>query len=396
VAIFKSSGLDFELLEGRCLLNGTVLSLTLPVQGQTDFVQSVGTQSDDATAQHLVATEHGGDSSRLAENQRVDDEVMTRVLFPSSFTRDQPSILSASSALARLYGGDAGAPNEAAVVQGRPSTPKPVLWSPAVTAPVDVPAAALPTSPNQGPKFVVVVVVAEEDPLPTVLAKRSSPQSVSGEDDPAPARLNVASFSSAGKDQGNISGPRDASAALLPNVVPVSQAFTREDRATGTAPPQLQPGNASVFVTSFIAQGLPAAQFGAPNGPESVWQENASAMAPALQTRLDMLEPQLMTALAIEPFAAVLEPALPAFSALLTNVLPVDFASLDSSVKSFFEQIDRLGVKLSESNVNLLFASGIIAAATALAVEIGRRKMRPAVPAVTLQRQGSIPYSDYP
>jgi hypothetical protein len=398
VAIRKSSGLDVELLEGRCLLSGSGLSLTLPAQGPTNLLQSAGTQSDDATGQRPVSTGREAFSSRPAdESQRVDYEVMTRVLYPLSFTRDQPSILSASSALARLYGGDAGSPNSAATAPGQPSLGAANVFAPE-TVPSDVPAPVLVTGVFQGPKLVIVVAitVTEENLQPGILGKRPGPQAVTGEDD-SPARFNLANVLSSAKDPSNVSSlVRDSSAALIQSVTPVSQPFTKDDRAATVVPASPSPsGNMNGFVTTFIAQGPSSAQFTSPNGHEPLAQDSAMA-ATAVPSRPDALEPPLTTNLALESIAAVAEPALPASSALLTNVLSVDFASLDSSVKSFFDQIDRIGVKLSESHVNLLFASGIVAAAGALAVEIARRKMQPAVPTVTLQREGSIPYSDFP
>jgi len=84
---------------------------------------------------------------------------------------------------------------------------------------------------------------------------------------------------------------------------------------------------------------------------------------------------------------------------LLAGILPVDFSvdfsGLESSVKNFFDQIDQLGLTLTESQVNVLFSSGIVAAAATVAVEITRRQLQPSVQPALARGHGRLPYSDY-
>jgi hypothetical protein len=68
--------------------------------------------------------------------------------------------------------------------------------------------------------------------------------------------------------------------------------------------------------------------------------------------------------------------ALPSSSLLLSTVLPIDVAAMQSSVKDFFDQIDKLGVRLSEGQIDLLYSTGLMTAATVLALEIVRRQRR--------------------
>ncbi len=80
-------------------------------------------------------------------------------------------------------------------------------------------------------------------------------------------------------------------------------------------------------------------------------------------------------------------------SGLLTNVLPVDFALLDSAVKSFFSRIDALGVKLTANHMEFLYATAAAVLTGALALELVRRRPHAQLPNIALQR---IPYADYP
>jgi hypothetical protein len=246
---------------------------------------------------------------------------------------------------------------------------------------------------GQGPRYLNVVVEEIPQLSALVLARHSSPQTVAVEEDTSPQRLNVASVlpPPPGKDQSSIAGSvRDQSAVVVPNAAAISGAAAREDRLAVAPLAQTQPGNGAGSAPA------PAAQLVYDSSERSSGQEGSAAAMPANQARLDRPEPRLSSGGLIETLSpSVFESALTASAALVTNVLPVDFASLESSIKSFFDDIDRLGVKLSESHVNLLFSSGMMAVAATLALEIARRRMQPSVPAVTLQREGSIPYSDY-
>jgi hypothetical protein len=87
---------------------------------------------------------------------------------------------------------------------------------------------------------------------------------------------------------------------------------------------------------------------------------------------------------------------LPAYAAFLSEVLPVDFAALESSIKDFFDQIDQLGLTLTESQVDALFTTGMVAVAAAVAAEISRRSFQPSAAPVLALGRCRLPYSDYP
>jgi hypothetical protein len=76
------------------------------------------------------------------------------------------------------------------------------------------------------------------------------------------------------------------------------------------------------------------------------------------------------------------------YSGPLANVLPFDLSALEADVKNFFEQMDDLVVSLGETPIELLLPSGLLAVATAIAVEIARRQTHPAGLALTPSRPG--------
>jgi hypothetical protein len=49
-----------------------------------------------------------------------------------------------------------------------------------------------------------------------------------------------------------------------------------------------------------------------------------------------------------------------------STVLPVDFSSLESSSKDFFDRIDHMGEKLSANHANLLYGAVMLFASVAL------------------------------
>jgi hypothetical protein len=87
------------------------------------------------------------------------------------------------------------------------------------------------------------------------------------------------------------------------------------------------------------------------------------------------------------------EAVLPVQGVLLTDILPMDFSALETSIRAFFDQVEALGSNLTEHPVDLLFTTCILVATTAVALEVARRQMKPAKPALVFGRE-SIPYSD--
>jgi hypothetical protein len=80
---------------------------------------------------------------------------------------------------------------------------------------------------------------------------------------------------------------------------------------------------------------------------------------------------------------------------LLTNIFSLDASTLGSSIKDFFDQIDQLGLRLSDEQVDLLYSVGMTAAAAVAAFELARRQVRRRTLSQA-PRLGAIPYSDYP
>ena len=70
-------------------------------------------------------------------------------------------------------------------------------------------------------------------------------------------------------------------------------------------------------------------------------------------------------------------------SMFLSDSLPVDASLLESAIRDFFDRLGELGLSLSESQIDLLYCSALLTVATAVALEIVRRKAtRPAMPAL--------------
>jgi hypothetical protein len=188
----------------------------------------------------------------------------------------------------------------------------------------------------------------------------------------------------AGRDQSNAPGPlHDQNAAA------VAKVLGKVDRLPITTDP------ISGVARGFNGQLQQGSQVALQqNSVPHVQDKDGVAGAPA---RRDVLETRPTAIGPVEQLSSLaIEETFSSSSVPLTNILPFDFSALELSIKDFFDQIDQCGVKLSVSQVDLLFSSGIMAVAAAIALEIGRRKIHAANPALPLQREGSIPYSDYP
>ena len=199
----------------------------------------------------------------------------------------------------------------------------------------------------------------------------------------APPQQNTASVTptvQAVKDQTNNLGQlRDL------NVISLSQANVKGDRL---APNPLIPINTLALASPGPAMpGTPVAA--QPSQELRAWA--AVVLSPVSHKGSETP----VTAAGPVVFPSDFDAVQPSAS-LLTDILPFDFSSLDLSIRDFFSKIDQLGLKLSENHMDLLFSTGIMAVAASLALEMARRKIQTPVPALNLQRAGSIPYSDYP
>ena len=185
----------------------------------------------------------------------------------------------------------------------------------------------------------------------------------------------------AGKsDTAGIGLVRDASGLIVQKGVPSLQPIPKDDRLTAVP---------SDNVHEAAAERTQA------NPPTSVGQNQRNA-APLANVRVSAPERaefaptvDLLASLAGADHEAVLP------SPLVTSVLPFDIASLESSIKDFFDQVNQAGFKLSAGHVNLLFSSTVVALAATLAVEVSRRKTSQPAQAPALELASTIPYSDY-
>ncbi len=135
-------------------------------------------------------------------------------------------------------------------------------------------------------------------------------------------------------------------------------------------------------------------------GPQANAQERAGQIqretAPLAGMRVSPLK-RAELALPLDLMAAWTgadQEALPLFP-MVTSVMPFDIASLETSIKDFFDQVNQAGLKLSAGHVNFLFSAGVVAVAAALAFELSRRKSSTPAQAPALELASTIPYSDY-
>jgi hypothetical protein len=195
----------------------------------------------------------------------------------------------------------------------------------------------------------------------------------------------------AARESGVLPPPNSASSQ---SATSVSQAVARDDHAAASlALPVKSQGTGSAAPVIGLVPATTQVSAGVFQGQDGYGM--AMTVTPELSHPFGSPLPFGNQYAGSEPsfLAATLVPP----AALLTNVLPVDVASLESSIKDFFDQIDHAGLKLSESQLGLLFSSGTLAVAAMLALEIARRQVqRHPAPALTPRREGSIPYSDYP
>jgi hypothetical protein len=406
VAKLNPSRLAFEPLETRWLLSAATLATPLPGQGAPDaIVQSADAQIDKVSTPGFDALNPGGtaDSSLVGQGQHADQGLNIRLVssvlplrhygndgLPSMLSAFYPTPYYPPPTLYALVGGDSVQLNDTAAVQSQTGAWGQGFFSqqlflqttsqPPVRAPVAV--AAVPVAPA------------------AMFVRRPIPQTVIVEEDSGPQRLNAGSAfpPPPAKEQSSIPGPlRDQNGIVIQSVAPISQAVVKDDRPGQTAPTQSQTGYGYGVTPGSFGQAPQVAQAISPYSPERPGEECPPAALPAFPALPPGPETRRVTLAPLEPLApSVFESALASSSGLLTNVLPIDFSSLESSIKSFFDQIDHMGVQLSRGQANLLFSSGIMAIAAALALQLARRKMQPPVEAVALQREGSIPYSDYP
>jgi hypothetical protein len=357
VAKPKSAGLSFELLENRCLLNGAFWSGTSAGDWARDHEFLLAVPLD----QHGGAIFRGADfavDAGYAMLGRFDGQVM-RPIFVR--TAGVPFLTSLTET----------------VVYSAPVTSMMIID-------ISVTAAA-------GPAFVYQQTDAFE-----FLHQRFYPSNV-------PQQPAGSALPSSEKEAGGAIGAARELAAVPPPTVtpnqtaaPVSQPSVKDDHAAAPLAPALKGqslGIAAPLLVSPLPANQPSADFIDRQIQDRDW--TTAAATPARPSTFEASPSFTSPSAGRESYYldSVLTPPAP----LLTNILPVDVASLESSIRDFFEHIDHAGAKLSESQISVLFSASSVAVAAMLALEIARRNVQQsAVPALTPRREGSIPYSDYP
>jgi hypothetical protein len=359
VAKPKSAGLSFELLENRCLLNGAFWSGAPAGDWARDQEFLLSAPLD--LVQHGGAIFRGADfavDAGYAMIERFDGQVM-RPIFVR--TTGVPFLASLTET----------------VVYSAPATSVMIID-------ISVTAAA-------GPAFVFQQADALE-----FLHQRFYLSNVS--QPPAGSALPL----SEKELDGAIGAGRELAAVPPPTVtpnqtaVPVSQPSVKDDHAAAPLAPA--PKGQSLQIVAPLLVSPPAAiqpsvDFIDRQNPDRDWM--TAAATPARPNTVEASPSLASSYLGRESY--YLDSALPPPAPLLTNILPVDVASLESSIRDFFEQIDHAGVKLSQSQMSVLFSASSVAVAAMLALEIARRNvLQAAVPALTPRCEGSVPYSDYP
>jgi hypothetical protein len=223
----------------------------------------------------------------------------------------------------------------------------------------------------------------------------SAPQTTGVVDVPGPASPALLQITASGvlivsPGKSPIGSPQTPRDPLLSQVV---QFLNRDDR-----PSQQQVAFASTAGLSSTARDDTALQRLAPlfvqQSPDRRDAERAMLAAiPSIESGLFNFDTR--------PISSGMVQALPhaaldfsgAHLAMLTGpVATADASKLPLSINDFFDKIDQLGMSLSDDEVDLLYAVGILAAAAGVAGEIIYRQIRSARPALVCGR-GPIPYS---
>src|SRR5439155_17665429 len=101
-------------------------------------------------------------------------------------------------------------------------------------------------------------------------------------------------------------------------------------------------------------------------------------------------------AVPISPEALSIPASMPAAGMLLSTGLPFDGSALESTIQDFFDRIAQLGVSLTKSQSEFLYCAAIVAVAACVALEIARRRLRPAAPALGPDADERFPYHGNP
>jgi hypothetical protein len=187
-----------------------------------------------------------------------------------------------------------------------------------------------------------------------------------------------------------------ANAAQAPSRTPVTGSLGKTDQSV-PQPSAHNPEERSLLAQAGQSAGAASGIFLREDGAPPITSRRAQANGVGLEVGPPAIVsgwPAALNGPATESLVSA-EGELPASPGLLATVLPVDFSGLEASVKDFFDQIEQLGLTMTASQADLLFSTGMVAVAAAVAAEITRRRLQvPAAPALP-RGHGSLPYSDY-
>ncbi len=281
------------------------------------------------------------------------------------------------------------------VANSAPSTPQivlPVAHGQAVTpggqaSSYDPPALdRVIVAPVVQPEAVTLEIVIE--PTHPIADVHIEPYADSKSQEPAPVTLDraaersrVAIVAPLPKETTNLSPPaHEALAVTSAGLAAAPVQVNRPDRLTAGPPLIAATATANAF-GAYGSQAVALEAYDTHYAEASVASEAADVQTP-LTAATPLFRPSVVN-----------DSWTPA--TLVTNALNVDLSSLEGSVRDFFDQVERMGRQLSETQVNMLFSSSVVVAAASVTLELVRRRMRPVAPIVSLQHTGTIPYSDF-
>jgi hypothetical protein len=383
----RTPALRVELLETRCLLNGTFLQTPIVSEQQQGGSSASSGLRQCSTQQGIVnPTAPDGNSTSAATVAACGP---SNPLQPPAPTADGGTNSDQQGIAARPLQN----PNPAhfIVFSSPPDATGLPLYGPdngpvmipveALLARADAPMGPLPRPPLEGSAKISMAIVVPGEKGVGAPVEGPAPQLVSVIS--AQAAFAKSSSASAGQT-------RDINAAPLQQFVGADEraAQAQSIKANLTVQPagSREDGGGAPVTTAF---GTP--QNGdrrEPDRPRAVSAAFA-ALAFAGQTGILNVHPA-------QPIpAAVFDTALTPSSIRLTNVLQLDASALGPAIREFFDKIDQLGVNLSEQHINFLYAAGIVAMASLVALEICRRQTRQPDPAIVSVRS-ALPYSNHP
>jgi len=400
----KTLKIDLEFLETRCLLNGDIFSSSLLVSGpkidhafvaQTLSFEMVRTDSPAGNFNKVVIDLNGA----VLENNVVFPAATffpynEIELSPLVANRQNPystfSLELSNSSSAKAFSSDPKQNLDFQILVLTDQQFINILPGANLTAESDpfnkgpIEEETPPSSPINS--FPIQIVAFQ-------LSKRSISESFIPEENTSSPRLNPITLDQVSpvKDQGSAPPKfRDVTTVSLP------QAIGKEDHLSS---PNLQPANASsVNGTPLRSVCLGLADSTVLNlggqDPEIQLRSSEGAGVGFSRGENGFESRGSSTDSVLTNSSTIIDEAF-SYPSLMTDILPFDLVSLETSIKDFFDHLDRLGQKISKNQINILYASGLMAVGAMLVWEIARRNARTVASDPVPYLAKSIPYSDY-